>query len=249
MFRLHKLIFTGLSIFMLVALTACNMGQAAEPTPTSVDVTAIYLAAVGTAQAQMTLNAPSITPTILPSETSAEGVTKTPGIVPIEETSALTPTGTLLAGEITITPTITPFGATAAPSLTPIGGGAVVGGPTAQLCKNAAFDGDITIPDGTVMKPWEKFTKAWSIRNTGTCKWDEGFYFAAISGPPSMGKNQGPYKFRSAKDFIGPGESVIIYIEMYAPGDPGEYVAHWHMYDDNGQPFGGDFTVVIKVAK
>jgi hypothetical protein len=142
-----------------------------------------------------------------------------------------------------------PFGATAIPSFTPIGGGIIGGGGTAvgAACKNAAFDGDITVPDGTVMKPWERFEKAWSVRNTGTCRWDEGFSFAGVTGPPSMTAH--PYLFRTKKDFIEPGAAVDIYIDMYAPGDPGEYVAHWHMFDDSNKPFGGDFTVDIKVVK
>jgi len=245
MFRLNKLILTSLTILMIVALTACNVGQAPEPTPTAVDLNAINTAAVATVQAQLTLNAATIAPTFtltLPSSDTPSGAaTNTPGVL-VEATSAATPNGTPVLGA-TVTPTL-PFGTTAAiPTFTPIGGGTVTG----PLCKNAAFDGDITIPDGTIMKPWEKFTKAWSVRNTGTCRWDEGFYFAGVVGPPSMIAH--PYLFRTKKDFIGPGEAVDIYIDMYAPGDPGEYVAHWHMYDDNGKPFGGDFTVDIKVVK
>jgi len=242
MFRPHKLILISLTILMIVALSACTLGQAAEPTPTTVDVTAVFLAAAQTAQVQLTLVAaaqPTITDTLQPSETPTQTTTATPGGA-IELTSTQT---------LALTPSETPFGTTAIPSFTPIGPAPVTGPTSASLCKNAAYDGDITVPDGTVFSPWEKFQKVWSVRNTGTCRWDEGFYFGAISGPPSMGKNQGVYRFRSAKDFIEPGAAVNIAIDMYAPGDPGEYVAHWHMFDDQGQPFGGDFTVVIKVVK
>jgi hypothetical protein len=250
MFRLNKPILTSLTIFMLAALTAC--GQAAAPTPTAVDLNAINTAAVATVQAQLTLNAPTTAPTFTltlpPSETPSAGITNTPGGVILEGTPSLTVTATLPFGATALTPTGTLlFGATAIPTFTPIGGGGAGGGTAVAACKNAAFDGDITIPDGTIMKPWEKFTKAWSVRNTGTCRWDEGFYFAGVTGPPSMIAH--PYRFRTKKDFIGPGEAVNIYIDMYAPGDPGEYVAHWHMYDDLGKPFGGDFTVDIKVVK
>ncbi|MGC1378328.1 MAG: NBR1-Ig-like domain-containing protein [Anaerolineales bacterium] len=240
MFRLNKFVLTSLVILVVAALTACGPGQAVAPTPTAVDLNAIQTAAVATVNAQLTLNAPTIAPvftlTLLPSETPPAGITNTPGGVILEGTPSLTIAATL------------PFGATAIPSFTPIGGGIIGGGGTAvSACKNAIFEGDITIPDGTVMKPWEKFTKAWSVRNTGTCRWDEGFYFAGVSGPPSMIAH--PYYFRTKKDFIAPGASVDIYIDMYAPGDPGEYVAHWHMYDDQSKPFGGDFTVDIKVVK
>ena len=240
---LRKLVVIGLSIFMIAVLAACGVGQAPEPTSTPVDLTAISNASIETAQAQMSAIAPTLEPTftltIAPSETPAQEASATSDGAPAQETPVLVPTDT-------------PFGATAIPSFTPVGAGGGTPGSSGNdtLCKNAAFDGDVTIPDGTVFSPWEKFRKIWKVRNTGTCTWDEGFYFAAISdNAPSMGRNQGPYKFKATKDFIGPGEAVDIAIDMYAPGEPGEYVAHWHMFDDNGQPFGGDFTVVIEVVK
>lgn len=246
MFRRHKLILISISIFLIATFTSCNaVGQQnAEPTTTPVDIGSIQTAAVGTAQMLMTLAAPTITPTFT--------ITLPPSETPIGLGATNTPVGTLaeVTLAITLTPTETPlFGSTAIPTFTPITGSNPGGNPNEPLCKNAAYDGDVTVPDGTVFEPWEKFTKVWSIRNTGTCSWDEGFYFAAVSGPPSMGANQGPYKFRSKKDFIAPGEAVNMAIDMYAPGEPGDYVAHWHMYDDTGKAFGSDFTVVIKVVK
>jgi hypothetical protein len=139
------------------------------------------------------------------------------------------------------TATITPIPSfTLAPTTGPVGG---------PVCKNSAFNGDITIPDGTVMKPWQKFQKVWKVKNTGTCTWDQGFSFNPVEGPPSMATHLSPYYFQTKSNFVAAGESVDIAINMYAPGDPGQYVAHWHMYDDNGKPFGSDFTVVIQVVK
>ena len=57
--------------------------------------------------------------------------------------------------------------------------------PTSSLgddCNNNAFEGDITIPDGTIMKPGEDFQKIWKIRNTGSCTWDDGFTLVYIGG-------------------------------------------------------------------
>lgn len=246
MFRPTKLIFTGLAICMMTALTACSLGQAAEPTATPFDIHALETGVAATFQAQQTANAPTITPTftltLLPTDTLAAAITDTPG-VPVEGTATSAGGATVT---ITMTPSETPFGTTAIPSFTPVFVAATSSGP---LCKDSAFDGDITIPDKTVMEPWEKFEKVWAVKNTGTCRWDEGFYFAATDGPPSMGKNQGRKNFKTADRFVEPGATVAISIDMYAPGDPGEYVAHWHMFDDNGQPFGSDFTVVIIVEK
>jgi Ig-like domain from next to BRCA1 gene len=251
MFRLSKLSLTILSIYMVTALSACNLGQAAAPTATPLDINAISTNVVATVNAQNTANAPTAAPsatiTIAPSETLAGvAATNTQGIVPIEETSTsafgVVATATTIFG-FTATPNGT---VTAIPSFTPVFS---ISTPSGPVCKNSAFDGDVTIPDGTEMKAWEKFEKIWAVKNTGTCRWDEGFYFAAISGPPSMGANQGAHKFKTADRFVEAGATVLISIDMYAPGDPGEYVAHWHMFDDNSQPFGGDFVVVIKVVK
>lgn len=237
MFRSTKLIFTGFVICIMTALTGCSLGQAAEPTITPVDIHALETGVVATVQAQQTANAPTITPTFTitfqPTDTLAAGFTDTPGI-PVEGTPSaeVTPAETSLFG--TAIPSLTPF---LAPTNTNAG----------PYCLDSAFAGDVTIPDGTIMEPWEKFDKVWAIQNTGTCTWDEGFYFAAISGPPSMGANVGKHGFKTPERFVDAGEIAYISIHMYAPGDPGEYVAHWHMFDDQKRPFGGDFTVVIRV--
>lgn len=243
MFYLKKSKLFTLTTLMVVVLSACNIGQAAEPTATAIDLNAVKTSAAATAFVELTQIAASIPPTS--TATIAPTETLTPEPSNTLEPGSITATETLLViGGSTDTTTST----TSVPTFTsaPVGGSGGSSGPT---CKNSQYGGDITIPDGTVMKPWQKFTKGWTVKNTGTCTWDDGFYFAGWAGPPSMAANQDPYRFRFAKDFIGPGESVNIYISMYAPGDPGDYVAHWAMYDDNHKQFGGDFTVVIKVKK
>lgn len=240
MFRPTKTILTGLAVCMVTVLTACNLGQAAEPTPTALDMNALQTNVAATIAAQQTADAPTITPTFTITLTPVDATATATLGIPVE-TSAL---GT---ATISPTPSETPFGTTAIPSFTP----ALVLNPTSSgpVCKDSAFDGDITIPDKTVMEPWQKFEKVWAVKNTGTCRWDEGFYFAAVSGPPSMGANQGIKNFKTKDRFVEPGATVAISIDMYAPGDPGEYTAIWHMYDDNGQAFGSNFTVVIIVEK
>jgi hypothetical protein len=64
-----------------------------------------------------------------------------------------------------------------------------------------------------------------------------------------MASKSDTYTIKNTDDFIQPGQSVDIGIKMYAPGDPGEYVAHWSWYDDTGRPFGQSVSVVIKVEK
>lgn len=246
MFRLHKLILVSMSIFLIATFTACSAaGQQTAPTTTPVDIGSIKTAAVETAQMIMTLAAPTITPTFT--------ITLPPSETPIGLEATNTPIGAIVESTlaITLTPSQTSlFGATAIPTFTPVTGSNPGGNPNDPVCKNAAYVDDLTIPDGTVFKPWEKFRKMWRLQNTGTCTWDEGFYFGAVSdNAPSIGRNQHPWRLRVPSDFIEPGETMDVAIDMFAPGDPGEYVAHWHMFDDDNKPFGSDFTVVIKVVK
>jgi hypothetical protein len=226
-----------------VALSGCNLGQAAEPTPTEVDVNAVMTSAAATAFFQLTEIAAQATPTLAPTATLAVVDTPTEGA---SDTTAPTPT-VQLSINITDTPAVSGL-PTAIPSFTPAPIGGIATAP-ADLCKNSAFIEDITVADGMQFKAWDKFYKVWRMQNTGTCTWDEGFYFASWAGPPSMASSQSPRKIKEKYQFVPPGGVVDIGISMYAPGDPGEYVAHWSWYDDNGKPFGQSVTVVIVVVE
>jgi len=244
-----------LAIFTLIlvaTLTGCNLGQAAEPTPTAVDINAVKTSAAATAFSQLTQIAAQASPT--PQPTQPPAMTETPQAAATSETvsgatEAVAPTATLeTVLESTVTPVLgvefTPtIAALLPPSLTPApatGGGTVDDG---TICKNSAFVADVTIPDGTVLKPGEKFTKIWSVQNTGICVWDEGFGIVLWAGPDLQGVND----YFSGGEEVQPGGIVDMAIPMRAPWTPGEYIAHWVMVDDTGKAFGTDLVVYIKV--
>lgn len=233
---------------MFAALTGCTLGQSPQPTPTEVDVNAVMTSAAATAFFQLTeiagMPTPTSRPTFTPTITETQAVQETQAAGG-EATAAPPP---LVIG-VTDTPAL-PGLPTAIPSFTPLPPVSSVATPE-QLCKNSAFIEDVTVADYTQFKPWDKFYKVWRMQNTGTCTWDDGFYFAAWSGPPSMGTSPEikPWKIKEAYQFVPPGAVVDIGISMYAPGEPGEYVAHWSWYDDQGKPFGQSVTVVIVVVK
>jgi hypothetical protein len=114
-------------------------------------------------------------------------------------------------------------------------------GPT---CYNSQYVADVTIPDGTVLQPYEKFYKVWRIQNTGTCAWDQGFGLILWAGPDMGGY---PQYFSGRDQVVGPGGIVDLGVEMRAPTKPGEYIAHWVMVNDTGKTFGGDLMVYIVV--
>lgn len=210
----------GVIISLLaVLLSACNIGSTPAPT---VDVNAIYTSAAETAiaafNAQLTQTAAAASPTPLPTNTSL--------------------------------PTNTPF-ATLAVS-TPLGGGTplVIASPIGTLsgpqCNDAVFIADVTIPDGSEMDPGQDFEKVWSIQNSGTCRWDEGYSFVAVSGDTGAmdGYN---VLIELEKDFIDPGETVNFQIDLTAPLAEREYVGCWRMKDDGGFFFGTFACVTIVV--
>jgi hypothetical protein len=233
-----------LTLATLVVLTACGAGAQASPTATVVDVNAVMTSAAGTAFVQLTQIAARASATATPApptETPNPSAGTAPALQLLTSTPGggavgLPPTETTLPGIGTAT-------ATSASVLTPI---LPISTKAADTCLNSKFAGDVTIPDGTLMKPDEKFRKIWRVQNTGTCRWDEGFGFTLWAGPAMSGE---PIKFSINDQPVNPGGTVDMGIDMRAPTTPGDYVAHWIMVSDSGKTFGGDFTVVIKVVK
>jgi hypothetical protein len=116
------------------------------------------------------------------------------------------------------------------------------GGGGASQCDNAAFVSDVTIPDGTVIKAGENFTKTWRIFNSGTCNWTTGYKLAFASGD-SMG---GASAVLAAQ--VNSGSQADISVSMTAPSFNGTFKGNWRMQNATGQPFGNVVYVEIKVT-
>ncbi len=229
---LRQAVFTLITAALL--LTACNMG--ATPAPT-VDVNAINTAAVATAMGQLSaqftqtaLAAPSATP------------------IPTNTALALPSLGlpTTSGGAL---PTVS-FNTTPIAGFTPITSPVAPSGPTASLgdaCNNDVFEGDVTIPDGTILKPGEDFTKTWAIRNTGSCTWDEGYVLVFIGGDQAIDPVN--FEFKKRTDFVAPGAAVNVSVPLTAPLTPGNYQGTWRMQSDSGFYFGTPLTVVFEVKR
>ena len=219
-------------------LVGCNVG--ATPAPT-LDVNAVNTSIVGTTVAQLS---GQFTQTALavPSPTSAPTNTGAP--LP---TFALPTLGDAspTAGAL---PTVS-FNTTPIPGFTQLASPAPAGATAAPgtLCDSNVFEGDVTVPDGTVFKPGADFKKVWAIRNTGTCTWDEGYKLVFYAGDRAID----PYDFvfKKSSDFVSPGEGINIGINLTAPLAEGKYQGHWKMQNDQGQWFGTFLSVYIEVKK
>ena len=215
-------------------LTACNMGVGADATPT-VDINAMNTAIVGTTIAQVSEQG---TQTALAAPTNTSVPTDTPIPLPTLSTadgSAL-PTFSLQS----------PTPGTGFTQLPPTSAGATQA--TGDDCTNNVFEGDITIPDGTVLKGGEDFQKIWKIRNTGNCTWDDGFSLVYIGGS-SPDLDPVNFNFTKSSDFVSAGEAVNIAINLTTPCTPGLYEGHWRMRNDHGYYFGTILSVYVEVKE
>jgi uncharacterized protein YkwD len=132
----------------------------------------------------------------------------------VEEPSAASPTANATEDAATPAPTATSAA------------------PVPACLDEAVFVGDVTVPDGTLFKPGEAFSKTWKVKNTGTCTWDAGYSLAYISGDIMNGK------FNNPIGPISPGGLADISVDLVAPARGGEQFGYWEFQNAAGQRFG-----------
>ncbi len=113
--------------------------------------------------------------------------------------------------------------------------------PPTDTCDVAQFVDDVTIPDGTVLKPNELFTKTWRLKNVGSCSWTSAYAVVFNSGD-AMG---GPSTQALAGN-VNPGQTVDISVDLTAPATAGNYKGFWKLRNAAGVHF-SQFYVDIKV--
>jgi hypothetical protein len=109
-------------------------------------------------------------------------------------------------------------------------------------CNNAIYISDVTIPDGTVLAPGAKFVKTWMLENTGTCTWSTNYQLIFITGDQMGGTAT------SLSNTVAPSQQGQVSVSLTAPSVEGSYKGYWQLADGQGNPFGGQVTVVIVVS-
>lgn len=146
-----------------------------------------------------------------------------------------------------VTATLAPTKPGYVPS-TPTGAPAITDTPTFAVtidpnCKDSAvLVRDVTIPDGTQMKPGEKFTKTWEFINTGTCPW-YGYALKFAAGDQMNAPLSAPIADTLLK------ESVQVSVELTAPTLNGSYTGYFTLNDTTGKdvPIGIEKTFWVKI--
>lgn len=230
----QKLIGISATLVVTLLASACNIGSTPAPTQ---DAGAIYTQAAELVATQFSMQqtqtAVALPPTPLPSPTSQPLPTFPIG-TPF---GASTPNGS-----------VTPFSLATQPGgffpTATIGALATVSGPK---CNDAVFTGQEYPLDGAVFKPGQDFEKWWTIQNTGTCTWDEGYEFHYLGGT----LDGYSIKIEKPADFVEPGGSINFKVNLTASLQPNTYTDCWSMMDDKGYYFGQSpvACVTIEVKK
>lgn len=92
---------------------------------------------------------------------------------------------------------------------------------------------DVTIPDGTHLKPNQPFTKTWRLVNSGTCTWTSDYAIVFFSGDPL-----GAIKSQKIGYVVPPGVSVDLSVDMVAPRQAGVRQGNWKLSTAGGALFG-----------
>lgn len=103
----------------------------------------------------------------------------------------------------------------------------------AEICDQAQFVSDITVPDGASFAPGASFTKTWRFTNAGTCAWTTS-YKLVFAGGDAMG----PTASVNLPVNVATGQMLDISVNLTAPTMPGHYKSLWKFANASGAQFG-----------
>ncbi|OHV27746.1 hypothetical protein CC117_30985 [Parafrankia colletiae] len=90
---------------------------------------------------------------------------------------------------------------------------------------------DITLPDGSEVRPDEVLTKIWEIHNTGTVFWKDR-YMSRMEEDAGGCLSEARVRIPDT----APGQSVQASVKITTSSSPGECYARWKMTDADGSP-------------
>jgi len=130
-----------------------------------------------------------------------------------------------------------------APSQTQPAVATIAVAPTDVCVNGASFVEDLTVPDGTSVSPGERLDKRWAVQNSGSCDWGPDYRLVQLDSGSFVGPHESAlYPARA-------GENAVWQVELFAPEEPGEYLASWQARAPNGEFFGEQVFVLIEVQR
>lgn len=114
----------------------------------------------------------------------------------------------------------------------------------APQAPQAKFISDVTLADGSAVRPGERLVKTWRVRNSGPDTWPVGTHISHVGGDALGGPANGVQVPLAAS-----GETVNISVELTMPNMPGRYTSYWRMMTPHpiSSKFGHRFWVTVNV--
>jgi hypothetical protein len=138
-----------------------------------------------------------------------------------------------LPATITTSPTAATQTITATLAASPTGNLTPAPSPVAGGTDKAEFVADVTVPDGSVFRPGESFTKTWQLKNTGTATWTPTYTLVFMSG-----NQMGDTVSVPLPKNVPPGETVDASVSLTAPSQAGNYFGFWILRSAGQKNFG-----------
>jgi hypothetical protein len=180
-----------------------------------------------------------------PTEDPAIKITQKAGTIEAQfsQKAALTPSATP-PPEPTATATMAPPTATPETEMFPTPTLTVQAPQQSAIDDNAVYAGDVTIPDGTVVKPGSSVVKIWAIKNTGTTLWKTAYRLSYLDGM----KDAKEVLYVHLPNEVKPGLTVQVTVNFTAPDNPGTYYSYWRLVNSDGVIFGEPMSMKIIVG-
>ncbi len=105
-----------------------------------------------------------------------------------------------------------------------------------------AFVADVTVNDGTPVKPGKSFVKTWRVRNNGTTTWGAGYTLAYFADDRMQGPNSVPLPITK------PGDTADISVTLTAPTALGPQKSTWKPRDAHGNFFDYHLFALVTVT-
>jgi len=103
------------------------------------------------------------------------------------------------------------------------------------------------VPDGTEIEAGTRFTKRWTVRNSGNTTWTrDASYLWTHDGEERFGA--GEQTVLGGGERVAPGNEKEWAVDMVAPGQPGTYRGYWRMDRFGTHRFGERCWVEIRVV-
>lgn len=99
-------------------------------------------------------------------------------------------------------------------------------------CDLAGFASE-TLPDGTQLPPGTVFTKTWTLKNEGSCTWDDKYSVVFVQGEKMNASSPQALTLNA----VAPGQSVTVSLQLTAPATAGDYRAEFKLRNAAGVIF------------